>query len=151
MFVFGIVGDSVILCFFPARIGSALGIPLLGPNRLWWSSCVSSRTRYSTLTKFPSRLIRGATGEWEVVVGIEIHAQLRSNSKLFSGVVSLVLFTLAHLHLKDAPNKAEEPPNTQVAAADIAFPGSLPVLNEKCVTQVIKAGLALGSTLQVFI
>ncbi len=72
-------------------------------------------------------LVRGATGDWEVVIGMEVHAQVASNSKLFSG--SSTAFG------------AE--PNSHVSLVDAAMPGMLPVINEECVKQAIRTGLGL--------
>ncbi|MCB1563651.1 MAG: Asp-tRNA(Asn)/Glu-tRNA(Gln) amidotransferase subunit GatB, partial [Alphaproteobacteria bacterium] len=76
-----------------------------------------------------AQLIKGKTGEWEIVIGMEIHAQIIANSKLFSGA--------------SATFGAE--PNSQVSLVDAAMPGMLPVLNEKCVEQAIRTGLGLNS------
>ncbi|MEZ5919025.1 MAG: Asp-tRNA(Asn)/Glu-tRNA(Gln) amidotransferase subunit GatB [Alphaproteobacteria bacterium] len=76
-----------------------------------------------------AQLIKGKTGEWEIVIGMEIHAQIIANSKLFSGASSTF--------------GAE--PNSQVSLVDAAMPGMLPVLNEKCVEQAIRTGLGLNS------
>ncbi|MBU6208135.1 MAG: Asp-tRNA(Asn)/Glu-tRNA(Gln) amidotransferase GatCAB subunit B, partial [Alphaproteobacteria bacterium] len=70
--------------------------------------------------------VQGATGEWEVVIGLEVHAQVVSRSKLFSGAATAF--------------GAE--PNTQVSLVDAAFPGMLPVLNRECIVQAVKTGLA---------
>jgi len=75
----------------------------------------------------PSKLIKGATGDWEIVVGMEIHAQVTSNSKLFSG----------------ASTTFGGDPNSHVSLVDAAMPGMLPVINEECVTQAIRTGLGL--------
>ena len=74
-----------------------------------------------------SKLLRGATGDWEIVVGMEIHAQVTSRSKLFSGAATAF--------------GAE--PNTQVSFVDAAMPGMLPVINEACVSQAVRTGLGL--------
>ena len=71
--------------------------------------------------------IRGATGVWEVVIGLEVHAQVTSKSKLFSG----------------ASTDFGAEPNTQVSFVDAGFPGMLPVINTVCVRQAIKTGLGL--------
>ena len=71
--------------------------------------------------------IQGATGEWEVVVGLEVHAQVQSASKLFSGAATAF--------------GAE--PNTQVSLVDAAMPGMLPVPNAECIRQAVRTGLAL--------
>jgi aspartyl-tRNA(Asn)/glutamyl-tRNA(Gln) amidotransferase subunit B len=71
--------------------------------------------------------IQGATGEWEVVIGLEVHAQVTSNAKLFSG----------------ASTEFGAEPNTQVALVDAAFPGMLPVLNGECIRQAVRTGMAL--------
>mgnify|MGYP001806105047 CR=1 FL=1 len=74
-----------------------------------------------------SYIIKGNTGDWEVVIGLEVHAQVISNSKLFSGA--------------DTTFGAE--PNSQVSFVDAGFPGMLPVINEKCVEQAVRTGLGL--------
>ena len=66
-------------------------------------------------------LINGQKGKWEVVIGLEVHAQVTSNSKLFSG----------------SSTKFGAEPNTQVSLVDSAFPGMLPVINEYCIQQAI--------------
>jgi aspartyl-tRNA(Asn)/glutamyl-tRNA(Gln) amidotransferase subunit B len=71
--------------------------------------------------------IQGATGEWEVVIGLEVHAQVTSNAKLFSG----------------AATEFGAEPNTQVSLVDAAMPGMLPVLNQECVRQAVRTGMAL--------
>jgi len=72
--------------------------------------------------------IQGATGDWEVVIGLEVHAQVVSQSKLFSGAA--------------ASFGAE--PNTQVSLVDAAMPGMLPVLNGECIRQAVRTGLAIN-------
>jgi aspartyl-tRNA(Asn)/glutamyl-tRNA(Gln) amidotransferase subunit B len=74
-----------------------------------------------------SKLIKGATGDWEVVVGLEIHAQVNSRAKLFSG----------------ASTAFGGAPNTHVSLVDAAMPGMLPVINRECVAQAVRTGLAL--------
>ena len=71
--------------------------------------------------------IQGTTGEWEVVVGLEVHAQVTSASKLFSG----------------AATEFGAEPNTQVSLVDAAMPGMLPVPNAECIRQAVRTGLAL--------
>jgi len=71
--------------------------------------------------------IHGATGEWEVVIGLEVHAQVTSNAKLFSGAATAF--------------GAE--PNTQVSLVDAAMPGMLPVLNRECIRQAVRTGMAI--------
>jgi len=72
-------------------------------------------------------LIQGDTGDWEVVIGLEIHAQVISRAKLFSG----------------AATDFGAEPNSQVSLVDAAFPGMLPVINEYCVEQAVRTGLGL--------
>lgn len=72
--------------------------------------------------------IHGNTGEWEVVIGLEVHAQVTSRSKLFSG----------------ASATYGASPNTHVSLVDAAMPGMLPVINGECVAQAVRTGLALG-------
>ena len=74
-------------------------------------------------------LIEGEKGKWEVIIGLEVHAQVTSNSKLFSG----------------SSTKFGGEPNTQVSLVDSAFPGMLPVINEFCIQQAIKTGLGLNA------
>ncbi len=73
--------------------------------------------------------IQGTTGEWEVVIGLEVHAQVTSNSKLFSGAA--------------ASFGAE--PNTQVSLVDAAMPGMLPVPNAECIRQAVRTGIAIDA------
>src|SRR5271169_4825582 len=77
----------------------------------------------------PSKLIKGATGEWEMVIGLEVHAQVTSNSKLFSG----------------ASTEFGGAPNSHVSLVDAAMPGMLPVINEECVRQAVRSGLGLNA------
>ena len=79
-------------------------------------------------------LINGEKGKWEVVIGLEVHAQVSSNSKLFSG----------------SSTKFGAEPNTQVSLVDSAFPGMLPVINEFCVQQAIKTGLGLNAKINSY-
>ncbi|WP_142849764.1 Asp-tRNA(Asn)/Glu-tRNA(Gln) amidotransferase subunit GatB [Telmatospirillum sp. J64-1] len=74
-----------------------------------------------------SYIIQGETGEWEVVIGLEVHAQVISKSKLFSG----------------AATDFGSEPNTQVSFIDAGMPGMLPVINEVCVEQAVRTGLGL--------
>jgi aspartyl-tRNA(Asn)/glutamyl-tRNA(Gln) amidotransferase subunit B len=71
--------------------------------------------------------IKGETGEWEVVIGLEVHAQVTSNAKLFSG----------------ASTTFGAEPNTQVSLVDAAMPGMLPVPNRECIRQAVRTGMAL--------
>ena len=73
--------------------------------------------------------IGGRTGEWEAVIGLEVHAQVISKAKLFSG----------------AATDFGAEPNTQVSPVDAAFPGMLPVVNRFCVEQAVKTGLGLAA------
>src|ERR1041385_8674637 len=75
----------------------------------------------------PSKLIKGATGDWEVVIGMEVHAQVTCNAKLFSG----------------ASTEFGGEPNSHVSLVDAAMPGMLPVINEGCIAQAIRTGLGL--------
>jgi aspartyl-tRNA(Asn)/glutamyl-tRNA(Gln) amidotransferase subunit B len=81
-----------------------------------------------------SRYIEGATGPWEIVLGLEIHAQVASRSKLFSGAA--VGFGGG--------------PNTQVSLVDAAFPGMLPVINRHCVEQAVISGLGLKAKINLW-
>ena len=77
--------------------------------------------------------IEGSTGSWEVVVGLEVHAQVISRAKLFSG----------------AATDFGAEPNTQVSFVDAAFPGMLPVINRECVAQAVRTGLGLNAHINV--
>jgi aspartyl-tRNA(Asn)/glutamyl-tRNA(Gln) amidotransferase subunit B len=74
-----------------------------------------------------SKLIKGATGDWEVVIGMEVHAQVTSQAKLFSG----------------AATAFGGEPNSHVSLVDAAMPGMLPVINQECVRQAVRTGLGL--------
>jgi aspartyl-tRNA(Asn)/glutamyl-tRNA(Gln) amidotransferase subunit B len=80
-----------------------------------------------------SKLIKGATGDWEVVVGLEVHAQVSSQSKLFSG----------------ASTEFGGEPNSHVSLVDAAMPGMLPVINEECVRQAVRTGLGLKARINL--
>ncbi|MDQ0468719.1 Asp-tRNA(Asn)/Glu-tRNA(Gln) amidotransferase subunit GatB [Labrys wisconsinensis] len=75
----------------------------------------------------PKKIIKGATGDWELVIGLEVHAQVTSQAKLFSG----------------ASTGFGAEPNSHVSLVDAAMPGMLPVINEECVRQAIRTGLGL--------
>src|ERR671926_12445 len=81
----------------------------------------------------PKKLIKGATGDWEIVVGMEIHAQVTSQAKLFSG----------------ASTAFGGDPNSHVSLVDAAMPGMLPVINEECVRQAIRTGLGLKAQINL--
>lgn len=78
-------------------------------------------------TPDPKKFIKGATGDWEIVIGMEVHAQITSEAKLFSG----------------ASTQFGQDPNNNVSLVDAAMPGMLPVINEECVRQAIRTGLGL--------
>jgi aspartyl-tRNA(Asn)/glutamyl-tRNA(Gln) amidotransferase subunit B len=80
-----------------------------------------------------SNLIEGATGEWEVVIGMEVHAQVTSQAKLFSG----------------ASTEFGGEPNSHVSLVDAAMPGMLPVINEGCIAQAIRTGLGLKAKINL--
>src|SRR6266478_6290479 len=79
------------------------------------------------------KLIKGATGDWEMVIGMEVHAQVTSNSKLFSG----------------ASTEFGGEPNSHVSLVDAAMPGMLPVINEFCVAQAVRTGLGLKAQINL--
>jgi aspartyl-tRNA(Asn)/glutamyl-tRNA(Gln) amidotransferase subunit B len=91
-----------------------------------------------TLTTSPRQepngdLIKGATGDWEVVIGLEVHAQVASKAKLFSG----------------ASTAFGGEPNSHVSLVDAAMPGMLPVINEECVAQAVRTGLGLNARINL--
>ena len=77
--------------------------------------------------------LEGATGPWEIVVGLEVHAQVTSRAKLFSG----------------AATEYGAPPNSQVSFVDAGFPGMLPVVNRECVAQAVRTGLGLDAQINL--
>ncbi len=80
-----------------------------------------------------SKLVKGGNGEWEVVIGMEIHAQVTSKAKLFSG----------------ASTEFGGAPNSHVSLVDAAMPGMLPVINEHCVAQAVRTGLGLKAKINL--
>jgi aspartyl-tRNA(Asn)/glutamyl-tRNA(Gln) amidotransferase subunit B len=85
------------------------------------------------MTATSGKLIKGATGDWEVVIGMEVHAQVTSKSKLFSG----------------ASTAFGGDPNSHVSLVDAAMPGMLPVINEECVRQAVRTGLGLNAQINL--
>src|SRR5947199_327725 len=92
-----------------------------------------ARRRRRGMTATSGKLIKGATGDWEVVIGLEIHAQVTSNSKLFSG----------------ASTEFGGEPNSHVSLVDAAMPGMLPVINKECVRQAVRTGLGLNAKINL--
>ncbi|TYC67131.1 Asp-tRNA(Asn)/Glu-tRNA(Gln) amidotransferase subunit GatB [Stappia sp. BW2] len=84
-------------------------------------------------TPDPKKFIKGATGDWEIVIGMEVHAQVTSEAKLFSG----------------ASTEFGKDPNDNVSLVDAAMPGMLPVINEACVRQAIRTGLGLKAEINL--
>ena len=78
--------------------------------------------------------LKGETGDWEIIIGLEVHAQVASNSKLFSG----------------SATDFGSDPNTQVSLVDAGMPGMLPVVNEFCVEQAVRTGLGLNAQINLF-
>ena len=78
--------------------------------------------------------LKGETGDWELIIGLEVHAQVASNSKLFSG----------------AATDFGSDPNSQVSLVDAGMPGMLPVINEFCVEQAVRTGLGLNAKINLF-
>src|SRR5687768_1984882 len=81
----------------------------------------------------PTKYLKGATGDWEVVVGMEVHAQVTSKAKLFSG----------------ASTEFGGAPNSHVSLVDAAMPGMLPVINAECVRQAVRTGLGLKARINL--
>jgi aspartyl-tRNA(Asn)/glutamyl-tRNA(Gln) amidotransferase subunit B len=100
-----------------------------------WPPAMGEIGRYNAMTASsrPSRLIKGATGDWEVVIGMEVHAQVDSKAKLFSG----------------ASTAFGGAPNAQVSLVDAAMPGMLPVINAECVRQAVRTGLGLKAKINL--
>src|ERR1700733_794964 len=81
----------------------------------------------------PSKLIRGATGDWKVVMGVEVPRHVTSSAKLFSG----------------AATEFGAAPNAQVSLVDAAMPGMLPVINAECIRQAVRTGLGLKAKINL--
>lgn len=81
----------------------------------------------------PHKLLKGSTGDWEMVIGLEVHAQVTSHAKLFSG----------------ASTAFGGEPNSHVSLVDAAMPGMLPVINEECVRQAVRTGLGLNAQINL--
>src|SRR6202011_5913929 len=96
----------------------------MGSNRLG-----AAAGRWTSMSATSSKLIKGRSGDWEVVIGMEVHAQVTSSSKLFSG----------------ASTQFGGEPNSHVSLVDAAMPGMLPVINEECIKQAIRSGLGLNA------
>ncbi len=79
------------------------------------------------------KIIAGVKGDWEIVIGLEVHAQVASQAKLFSG----------------ASTRFGAEPNSNVSLVDAAMPGMLPVINEFCVEQVVRTGLGLKARINL--
>jgi aspartyl-tRNA(Asn)/glutamyl-tRNA(Gln) amidotransferase subunit B len=92
----------------------------------YWCSVMNVHTK-------PDKLLKGATGDWEVVVGLEVHAQVSSKAKLFSG----------------AATEFGGAPNSHVSLVDAAMPGMLPVINAECVAQAVRTGLGLNAKINL--
>ncbi len=82
----------------------------------------------------PTHITSSSGNTWELIIGLEIHAQIKSNSKLFSS----------------SPTNFDAPPNSNVSPIDAGMPGMLPVLNEKCVEQIVKTGLGLNAEINMY-
>jgi aspartyl-tRNA(Asn)/glutamyl-tRNA(Gln) amidotransferase subunit B len=80
-----------------------------------------------------SNLVKGATGDWEVIVGMEVHAQVASRAKLFSG----------------SSTEFGAEPNSHVSLVDAAMPGMLPVINGECIAQAVRTGLGLNAAINL--
>src|SRR5438067_4064334 len=100
-----------------------MGADRFGAAADWWTS----------MSATSPKLIKGATGDWEVVIGMEIHAQVTSNSKLFSG----------------AATAFGGDPNSHVSLVDAAMPRMLPVINEECIEQAVRTGLGLKARINL--
>src|SRR5262245_51896705 len=96
----------------------------------WYSATRKGR---ETVPSKSSKLIRGSTGDWEVVIGMEVHAQVTSQAKLFSG----------------ASTAFGGAPNSQVSLVDAAMPGMLPVINRECIRQAVRTGLGLKARINL--
>src|ERR1700676_1847497 len=97
------------------------------------ADCLAVAREYESMSATSSKLIKGATGDWEMVIGLEVHAQVTSNSKLFSG----------------ASTEFGGAPNSHVSLVDAAMPGMLPVINRECIRQAVRTGLGLNARINL--
>jgi aspartyl-tRNA(Asn)/glutamyl-tRNA(Gln) amidotransferase subunit B len=95
--------------------------------------CRKNNQDQMTVQPDPKKLLKGTTGDWEIVIGMEVHAQVTSKAKLFSG----------------ASTEFGGAPNSHVSLVDAAMPGMLPVINEECVRQAIRTGLGLKAKINL--
>ena len=86
------------------------------------------------MSERPTYTLKGDTGDWELVMGLEVHAQVASQAKLFSG----------------ASTEFGADPNCNVSLVDAAMPGMLPVINRKCVEQAVRTGLGLKAKINKY-
>ena len=112
-------------------LGKRAGLPLPNRPNLGFKS---SMTELDIRAARKDQLIPGATGDWEIVIGLEVHAQVTSNAKLFSG----------------ASTQFGAAPNSNVSLVDAAMPGMLPVINKKCVEQAVRTGLGLNAQINLW-
>src|ERR1700733_11807516 len=113
-------------CRLLVPAGRPTGCDRFAGNRMG-ADGVSAARESKNMSAAVSKLIKGTTGDWEMVIGLEVHAQVISNSKLFSG----------------ASTEFGGEPNSHVSLVDAAMPGMLPVINEECVRQAVRTGLGL--------
>ncbi len=116
---------------FPVYAAAKTGYPATNE---WFDRSESVSMNMAVRTPDPKKMIKGATGDWEVIIGLEVHAQVTSNAKLFSG--------------SSAVFGAE--PNMHVSLVDAAMPGMLPTINEECVAQAIRTGLGLKADINLY-
>src|SRR3954470_8968182 len=114
-------------------IGILYASPLTISNRAPVARASHHEFRMNLRPHNPAKLIKGATDDWEVVIGLEVHAQVTSNSKLFYG----------------ASTAFGGEPNSHVSLVDAAMPGMLPVINAECVRQAVRTGLGLNATINL--
>src|SRR5215510_6468616 len=124
------------------RPGATPPVLLKGPRQLWRcprprpGGVAGANTECDMAEAHKARadnLIRGSSGDWEVVIGLEVHAQVASRAKLFSG----------------AATAFGGAPNTQVSLVDAAMPGMLPVINQGCIDQAVRTGLGLNAQINL--
>jgi len=122
-------------------VKKVLAVPPAAPRHLGKSEQMWLKTNLyrqadvmqKTTKKSGRNLIKGSTGDWEVVIGLEVHAQVASNAKLFSG----------------ASTAFGGAPNSHVSLVDAAMPGMLPVINQACIDQAVRTGLGLKARINL--
>ena len=157
--LFGVcLSRSGALVVAPARASSRLVAVTSTPPRFYRRWLSIEPTAPTTVSSTSTSTSTSTQSEWEPTIGIEVHAQITADAKLFSGSLRLPssrALPSAAAYLAPvgacavAPTSFGAPVNTCVELLDVGFPGTLPVLNLACVDQAVKTGLALNGTINL--